>query len=494
MTRESPPPYLSLVVAARNDDHGGNMLQRMQAMLDSWVSQAEALQLSSEIVIVEWNPPADRPRLKQCLRQPLSANFCTIRFLEVPQRIHARFPHSDAIPLHQMIAKNAGVRRAWGEFVLASNLDIIFSAELMQFLAARHLEHGVMYRIDRHDIARELPGWVSVGELLGFCESHTLRVFAREGEFSLSAEGFRQLHDCDIVPEGSGIRFGAGWSELEHSDGLDYRWVESEAALWFQKPPNGAVHLLVDAETGPSAGSKPVQVEIVQPGGDVLASASISGRCRLRLQIPDLIREGALRFRVRGAGLPLTRNPRIVNLRVSSMRWAKSEGEGPQERWALQVLSQDPGFDWSNSFDAASPFADQIKHSRYLHTNACGDFTLLAREDWFALRGYPEFPIWPMHLDSLFCYAAHHAGIREEILREPLRIYHVEHSNAAGWTPEGESARRARLRSKGVSELSYPEAAQWIDVMRRYDAPAIFTGQKWGLGCDALAEEREPVE
>ena len=36
-----------------------------------------------------------------------------------------------------------------------------------------------------------------------------------------------------------------------------------------------------------------------------------------------------------------------------------------------------------------------------LHTNACGDFTLLHRDVWFALRGYPEWPMYSMHLDSV---------------------------------------------------------------------------------------------
>jgi hypothetical protein len=124
----------------------------------------------------------------------------------------------------------------------------------------------------------------------------------------------------------------------------------------------------------------------------------------------------------------------------------------------------------------------------YLHTNACGDFTLLSSEDWYSLRGYPEFPIWPMHIDALFCYAAHHAGIRESILREPMRIYHVEHSSGAGWTPEGEKQRVARVAAKGVTEMSYQEVAKWIDLMRRYNAPAIFTTGNWGLGDVPLAE------
>jgi hypothetical protein len=155
----------------------------------------------------------------------------------------------------------------------------------------------------------------------------------------------------------------------------------------------------------------------------------------------------------------------------------------------IEVLDAGPAFDWAGSFDAPSPFAQEIRNAMYLHTNACGDFTLLSSEDWYSLRGYPEFPIWPMHIDALFCYAAHHAGIRESILREPMRIYHVEHSSGAGWTPEGEKQRVARVAAKGVTEMSYQEVAKWIDLMRRYNAPAIFTTGNWGLGDVPLAEE-----
>ena len=42
-------PYLSLVVAARNDDHGGNLLGRMQIFVDGWLAQARRYQIPSEL-------------------------------------------------------------------------------------------------------------------------------------------------------------------------------------------------------------------------------------------------------------------------------------------------------------------------------------------------------------------------------------------------------------------------------------------------------------
>src|SRR5437763_1002748 len=113
-------PYISVVVAARNDDHGGNMRGRMQAFVDAWCSQAKQYGLASELIIVEWNPPAERPRLSDSLRWPTGC--CGIRLIEVSPTLHRRSRNADRIPLHQMIAKNTGIRRACGEFVLATNL------------------------------------------------------------------------------------------------------------------------------------------------------------------------------------------------------------------------------------------------------------------------------------------------------------------------------------------------------------------------------------
>ncbi len=73
----------------------------------------------------------------------------------------------------------------------------------------------------------------------------------------------------------------------------------------------------------------------------------------------------------------------------------------------------------------------------HLHTNGCGDFTLMARDHWMDLRGYPEFDMFSMNIDSMLCFAAHHGNVLEEMLKDPMRIYHIEHGIGSGWTPEG---------------------------------------------------------
>ena len=129
-----------------------------------------------------------------------------------------------------------------------------------------------------------------------------------------------------------------------------------------------------------------------------------------------------------------------------------------------------------------------MRHPVYLHTIAAGDFTMLSRNDWFALRGYPEFTNWPMHIDALFCYTAFHAGIEEVVLRDPMRIFHIQHRSGAGWSPEGERERNARVAAKGVLQMPFSELVHWVDAMRRFDTPFIFCRENWGLAELALPE------
>jgi hypothetical protein len=561
----STRPYISVVIAARNDNHGGNMLGRMQACLDTWIVQARELGLASEVVIVDWNHPEGRARLIDELRWPLDLGPVAVRFIEVTPEVHRRLPNAAAIPLHQMIAKNVGIRRARGEFVLVTNLDILFSPELMRFLAGRTLERGVMYRMDRYDIASDIPPEESVDGLLAFARHNIKRLFTREGLFHLAYDGRRQRELQDLSGPDSQILFGPGWYAVD-TDGYErFRWMEDEAQLYVDDRPAGASELLLEVETGPSAAGKPVNLTILDAARQTVASASLLGRCQLELTLPNHAFPAVLTLRLEGAGAPLVPEMRLLHLRLFSARWRgredarpgqeppragplsvahldvrsldlaidpgagalleavdlklvdaagqvvyqgavsqdllESAGRTPSPRyslrvriatgrnhpdqidrpWSLQVCQQRPGSDWSPDYQSPVPHSERVRRAAYLHTNACGDFTLLHRDDWSDLRAYPEFPIWPIHVDSLFCYAAFHAGIREQVLEDPMRIYHVEHLSGAGWTPEGEDALNARIARKAVPTIPYAHFIEWVERMRRFDAPMIFTPPNWGM-------------
>jgi hypothetical protein len=123
-----------------------------------------------------------------------------------------------------------------------------------------------------------------------------------------------------------------------------------------------------------------------------------------------------------------------------------------------------------------------------VHRNAAGDFQLMARRHWFELHGYAEFTMYSMNIDGLLDDVAHHAGIREETLGMPCCIYHLEHTQGSGWTPEGEGLLRKRLAESGADWLDAATVDLWSGYMAWLKRPMLFNQADWGFGDDVLAE------
>ncbi len=149
-------PQLTVVATSRNDDHGGNLLARMQLFIDGLAEQAERFRMPVELLLVEWNPPAGKPALRNALRWDESEHFHPA-VITVPHDLHATMPNADRLPIYQMIAKNVGIRRARAPYVLATNIDILLTDELFAFLQSG-LKPNAMYRADRYDVVARLDG------------------------------------------------------------------------------------------------------------------------------------------------------------------------------------------------------------------------------------------------------------------------------------------------------------------------------------------------
>jgi hypothetical protein len=190
-----PGPYLSIVATARNDNHGGDLLYRMQLFVDNVIGQCNRHGIDAELVLVEWNPPSDKPRLIDALRWPAETGTCTVRIIEVPSTVHSRLRHSAALPLFQMIAKNVGIRRARGEYVLVTNIDLLLSDELMSFVATHKLEAGVLYRVDRYDTDAAIGIGDPIPEQLEAADAGVIRVHRRDGTLDLRDGTFYRIYD-----------------------------------------------------------------------------------------------------------------------------------------------------------------------------------------------------------------------------------------------------------------------------------------------------------
>jgi hypothetical protein len=95
------------------------------------------------------------------------------------------------------------------------------------------------------------------------------------------------------------------------------------------------------------------------------------------------------------------------------------------------------------------------------HTNACGDFTLMHRDDWSRIRGYPQVISAGLHLDSFAIYAAIFSGLKQVVLGDPMRLYHIDH-------PRTDPA-----PSQNIMEC--------LKIMRFAKRPMILNDENWGL-------------
>jgi hypothetical protein len=644
---EPATPYLSVVAASRNDDHGGSLLRRMQAFFDNFLGQCRRHRLDAELLLVEWNPPADRPRLADALHWPADLRPCAVRIIEVPNEVHRRFAHADQLSLFQMIAKNVGIRRARGRFILAANIDLLFSDELMAFLAARRLEPGRMYRIDRLDVTADVPTG-GIDEQLDYCRSHLLRINRREGTFPLTPDGQPTLFPEDIVPAGQGLLPGTGWYPVEWQNGERFRWAADAAAISIAEAR--AADLALEIEPGPGVGYRPFELQARDPEGTLLASRRIDGRCRI--VVPVGTTHKRLLLHAPDGNRPTPNDPRILNFRVFQLNWQQTDqpslpmangslaaediaaaevgvrfgagwydveqGRGGRYRWAGQdaqlvvqlpegearplTLPVEPGpgvaerpfvlevrdemgqVVYRQRVDGWRPLTlrlpgqpgtvrrltlhvrqggrlsdddgrllnfrvfgpvcwgrrllpsarqlwclaaglggrgsrravesravparqeprppleskaslvrrgsgkERIISPAPLHLGTAGDFTLMACEHWFAVRGYPEFAVFPLHVDTLLCYQAHHAGARETVLSEPLRLYHIEHGSGTAWTGAGTPPILQRLESEGIPFLGAGQVLRWGTEMRRRGQPLLFNPPDWGLGEQKFAD------
>lgn len=317
-------PYVSFVAAARNDNYGGNFLHRMQVFVNGWASLVKKFQLPGELVIVEWNPPPENPRLKDALQWPDLKGQGAIRIVEVPAPAHKRFPNSERMPMFEYVAKNTGIRRAEGEYVLATNPDLLFSEELMQSLSRKELSTTCFYRADRYDVNDMIPLQMPVEQQLQFCEQHAFRV-----------------------------SFIYGTVPLESASQRIRNFLRSFPKSLFSYP---------------------------------------------------------------GRRMP--------------------------------------------------------KHG--LHTNASGDFLMMAREKWHQFRGYPELKTHS-YVDGYGCFLAASLGLKQVLLKSPIRIYHQEHD------------RSAHAQRPSTDYQKYLEDGFRMLEQHR---PEIYNDEHWGLGNEQLPEYR----
>ena len=107
-----------------------------------------------------------------------------------------------------------------------------------------------------------------------------------------------------------------------------------------------------------------------------------------------------------------------------------------------------------------------------LHTNACGDFTLMSAAHWHVLRGHPRDPtVLSLDLDSLVMHAASANGVRECRWPDSCRVFKPSHAGIStsrvrqAWKPW--QRRLDQFLADKISEEMAYRARSLFDYPRR---------------------------
>jgi len=146
-----------MVIVGRNDNYGGDFNYRLQNCLSWTIRNTEKYGIPTEIIFVNYNPIPENPPLERVLILPEQVRHTTFRIITVPFEVHEKLSNPAIrriVPLYEYIAKNIGIRRAKGEFILSANPDILIHPEIFKFIASRKLTSKRYYRCDRCDFTK----------------------------------------------------------------------------------------------------------------------------------------------------------------------------------------------------------------------------------------------------------------------------------------------------------------------------------------------------
>jgi hypothetical protein len=285
-------------------------------------------------------------------------------------------------------------------------------------------------------------------------------------QYEGAAGGFPvAVRATDVAAAAAGISLLDGWGRLSWTaSGRPYRDVLGVARFAAYTPVRLPGRLVLDVDSEPSVS---VNVSVEEPSSSEQLAVTVRGRRRLVVPVPpSSAHHRPIRVRLEAGGVE---HGGGGPLRVHAVRRI---GIGPSLRALLRPFKP--------------PRVD------YLHTNGCGDFTLMHRDHWLGLRGYPEWEAYSMNIDGFLCFAAHSAGVEEVVLREPHRIYHIEHGLGSGWSPEGERQLIQRITSRGIPWISKDHVLAYARRMYR-GGPLLVNGEAWGLADERLKETRPGV-
>lgn len=153
----------SAVIVSRNDNYGGNLKERAATCLNSMC------RIFDEVIYVDWNSP-EHSLIEEI--RPQLVNLGKLKHIVVtPQQARELVPDPEAQDCCEVMGRNIGIRRAHGEYIVSTNIDII----PMTLDVSRVTEYQFLVAA-----RRDVPDWYDIYQEKG--QDGLIHLLATEGQ------------------------------------------------------------------------------------------------------------------------------------------------------------------------------------------------------------------------------------------------------------------------------------------------------------------------
>jgi len=122
--------------------------------------------------------------------------------------------------------------------------------------------------------------------------------------------------------------------------------------------------------------------------------------------------------------------------------------------------------------------------SKKLHTNACGDFTMIDKQSFYKINGYYEFEGFSWHIDSLLLFKAYYY-LKLNFINLNFPIYHINHEPGKKYSSKG----KISIKKIEKIKLNYISDQQLLNLINNYRLNKFDNNDKkinWGLATEKL--------
>lgn len=142
---------LSVVLTGRNDGYGGDFLTRAISAIAFNHTALTSSHVPYELVLVEWDPVPDRPLLADLIESAVPEVAPHLHTILVDGGYQKALTLNPALRYMEYFAKNVGLRRARGRYVLSTNADVLLGRAVIAQIACGSLGRGI-FRAPRIDL------------------------------------------------------------------------------------------------------------------------------------------------------------------------------------------------------------------------------------------------------------------------------------------------------------------------------------------------------